>query len=97
MMAWINEGQINKSVLYVYAFIAGHDIDYGSGPYTITFPAGETSVQFNIVINDDNIVEGSEEFSLAIQRKSLPATVTRTKPGQTTITILDNDSKEFYL
>ena len=77
--------------------LTGHDVDYGSGPYSITFPAGETSIQFDVSINDDNIVEASEEFSLAIQSKSLPATVTRTNPGQTTITILDNDSKEFYL
>ena len=75
----------------------GHDVDYGFGPYTVTFPAGETSVQFDIVINDDNIVEGSEEFSLSIWNKSLPTTVTCINPSETTITILDNDSKEFYL
>jgi len=73
----------------------GDDVDYGSGPYTVTIPAGETSIQFDVVITDDNIVEGSEEFSLAIQSKSFPATVTRTNPGQMMITILDNDSKLF--
>jgi len=73
-----------------------HDVDYVSGPYTVTFLAGETSVQFDVVINDDNIVEASEEFSLAIQNKSLPATVTPTNPGQMIVTILDNDS-ELYI
>ena len=71
----------------------GHDVDYGSGPYTVTFPAGETSIQFDIMINDDNIVEGSETFNLVIQRNSLPSRVTRNNPGQATVTILDDDSK----
>jgi len=45
------------------------------------------------VINDDNIVEASETFSLVIQRNSLPSRVTRNNPGQATVTILDDDSK----
>ena len=33
-------------------------MDYTSGPYTVTFPAGVTLITFSIPINDDQILEG---------------------------------------
>ena len=37
-------------------------MDYTSGPYTVTFPAGQTTATFNIPITDDMILEINEDF-----------------------------------
>ena len=60
-----------------------------------TFTASAISVPFNIPINDDNISEGSENFTLTIN-SSLPTGVMVGDPGQATVTIVDNDRK-FWL
>ena len=65
-------------------------MDYSSGPYSVTFPAGVTIVPFNIPINDDNIFEENENFTLTIN-SSLPTGVMVGNPGQATVTIVDND------
>ena len=74
-------------------------MDYGSGPYTVTFPAGVTSVPFNVSINDDMIFEGNENFTLTINSSSLPTggTVIVGSPDQATVTIVDNDRKPFLI
>ena len=68
-------------------------MDYGSGPYTVTFPAGMTSVPFDIPINDDGILEDDENFMITIDPNSLPTGVTRGDPDQATVTIVNDDSK----
>ena len=53
-----------------------------------------TSVPFDIPINNDDILEGSENFTLTINPSSLPPTgVTVGNPGQATVTIVDDDGK----
>ena len=74
------------------------DMDYGTGPYIITFPAvtfpaGVTNVPFSVSINDDMIVEGNENFILIIDPFSLPTGVTVDNPSQANVTIVDNDRK----
>ena len=66
-------------------------MDYTSGPYTVTFPAGQTSATFDVPINDDNIYEVNEDFLLTIDETLLPTGVTRGSPGEATVTIVDND------
>ena len=68
-------------------------MDYGSGPYTVTFPAGVTSVPFDIPINDDDILEGDEDFMLTINPSSVPTGVNVGNPDQATVTIMDDDRK----
>ena len=51
-----------------------------------------TSVPFNISINDDNIFEENENFTLTIS-SSLPTGVMVGNPGQARVTIVDNDCK----
>ena len=68
-------------------------MDYGSGPYTVTFPAGVTSVPFNVSITDDMICEGNEDFTVTIDPSSLPTGVTVGNPDQATVTIVDDDRK----
>ena len=71
-------------------------MDYGSGPYTVTFPAGTTTVPLDIPINDDDIYEINENFTLTINSSSLPTGVTVGNPGQATVTIVDDDRKLIY-
>ena len=86
------------SAIYIYicenviiSMLTGESIDYDSGPYTITFPAGVTSVTFDILVTDDNKSETNEHFNLTISSSSLPATVTCAEPCNATVTIADND------
>ncbi|XP_065892782.1 extracellular matrix organizing protein FRAS1-like [Dysidea avara] len=67
-------------------------VDYDSGPYTVTFTAGQTSASFNVPINDDNIFEANETFSLTIDPSSLPNRVTLSSSATLTATISDDDS-----
>ena len=72
-------------------------MDYTSGPYTATFPAGTTSVTFDIPVNNDNILENSENVMLTINSSSLPDGVSRGNTDDTTVTILDYDCKQIYI
>ena len=75
----------------ISVYLTGGGVDYDSGPFDITFPAGETLAVFNVTINDDNIVEGNEKFTLSIDPSSLPNGVTVINPNQTAVNIIDND------
>ena len=67
-------------------------MDYTSGPYTVTFPAGHTTATFNISINDnDDIVEEDQSFTLTINETSLPDNVTHGIFGEATVTIVNDD------
>ena len=72
-------------------------MDYTSGPYTVTFPARQTTVIFNVPINDDDILERKENFILTINSSSLPGGVTCSDPGQATVTIFSDDCKTFVI
>ena len=74
-------------------YIAGGDIDYGSGPYIVTIPARITSVLFDIPITNDNVLEQNENFNLTINASLLLSRVTVTNPHQAIVTIMDDDSK----
>ena len=52
-----------------------------------------TSVTFDIPINDDIIYDGNEDFTLDIDPSSLPTGGTVGNPGQSTLTIVDDDCK----
>lgn len=61
------------------------------------FPAGVTSVIFDVIITDDNIVEMNENLTLAITVNSLPRKVTtNVTTAQTIVTIIDHDSECLY-
>ena len=67
-------------------------MDYTSGPYTVTIPAGSTTATFDVPITDDMILEELENFMLTIN-SSLPDGVTRGTPSEATVTIVDDDCK----
>ena len=72
-------------------------VDYDSGPYTVTFPAGVTSVLFDVPIIGDNIFEVNDRFMLTIRDIALPDSVIHGSPGQPTVTIWDNDHKQLLM
>ena len=67
-------------------------MDYTFGPYTVMFPAGETTTTFNVPITDDMILDGNENFMLTINQ-TLPDGVTCGDPFEATVNIFDNDRK----
>ena len=67
-------------------------MDYTSGPYTVTFLAGQTTATFNISIINNDIAEGNENFMLNINETSLLTGITRGDPGGSTVLIVDNDN-----
>ena len=77
-------------IFLIFINSKGGGVDYGSGPYTVIFPAGETSMSFDVPITDDVILENTEMFSVAID-PSLPDRVTVGSPGQATVAIQDSD------
>ena len=68
-------------------------VDYTAGPYVVTIPAGDMRASADITINDDNILEGSETFTIEIDSSSLPTGVTVGGTGQATVAIDNDDSK----
>lgn len=64
--------------------------DYSFESFPIKFAAGETSVQLNVTINDDDICEINEKFTLIIDRYSiLIDDIDVGHPYHTTVTIVD--------
>ena len=74
----------------LYCNIIGGGEDYISGPYAVTIAAGDQRVEFNVTLNDDNIVEQSESFLLAIDNSTLPSKVTIDQPNPVIVYIIDD-------
>ena len=70
-------------------------MDYTSGPYTVTFSVRQTTATFDIPINNDNILEGDENFMLTINSSSLRDGITLGNFSEATVTIIDNDRKYY--
>ena len=87
---------ISYGIMVTYN-VTGGGVDYNSGPYPVIILAGETDVQFDVMINDDDVLEGNETFYLTINlTTSLPSYIVVGNPGQATVTIVDNDGKYGY-
>ena len=68
-------------------------MDYHSGPYHFIFTSGITQAVFDISITDDNILEGNENFVVAIDGSSLPLGVVVGENNQARVIIRDDESK----
>ena len=75
----------------------GGGIDYNSGPYNVTFPAGTIEAYTDIVLVNDDIYENDEMFNLMIDPSSLPSNVTVYNFDQVTVTILNDDCEWAFL
>ena len=73
--------------------VAMEGSDFIFVPHNIFFPAGVTRVTFNVTIIEDNILERDEFFSLSVDPLTLPDRVTAGNFNDTTITIMNDDSK----
>ena len=82
---------MSTSMMDLYIHATGNDVDYGSGTYIVTIPAGAANKTFEIKINNDDILEGNETFALAINISSLPNCITLANPNETTVIILEDD------
>lgn len=68
--------------------------DYNPGPYSITIPAGETTVSFNIsILNEGSFTEANETFELYISKGSLSSNFLIGSVNRTTVTIVGNGCK----
>ena len=78
-----------------YYINIGADIDYNSGPYTVSFAAGITDTSFSVLITDDSILEGNETFYLTIDPSSLrdDTNVDVGSLFQVTMIIVEDDCK----
>ena len=80
-----------------YAYLlTGGGVDYISVLYNVTFPAGVTSVSFNVTIINDSMLETIETFNLTIVGDSLPTNVTLGIIDQTTVTIVNDGGSRKY-
>ena len=68
-------------------------MDYTSGPYTVIFPAGQTTATVSIPVNDDDILEINEDFMVTIDASSIPGSVRLGTPSEAIVTIVDDDCK----
>ena len=68
-------------------------MDYTSGPYYVTIPAGVTHAAFDIPITNDSVFEYNENFMLAINSPALPTDILVGTTDQATVTIVNDDSK----
>lgn len=83
---------INNILLWLHYLLESDDYVFEE-PYSIEISVGQTNISFNIPIIDDNIFEENENFDIIIIPESLPNGFTRHNPGETRITIVDNDGK----
>ena len=51
----------------------------------------------NVSLTDDNIFERNERFMITIDPSSLPNNVTVGDPSEATVTIVDNDGKNYNI
>ena len=82
----------NNSLLTCYTFVATNDSDYSGLPVVISFSAGHplnTPICANITIIDDNTLENTETFSVALYT-DFPEGILLTR-DRSVVEIFDNE------
>ena len=77
---------------WIYTFELG-GVDYTSGPYSIIFTAGITNTSFDVTIIDNDVYRGNVYFNITIDVSSLPNDVMVGDTNQSSVIIVDDDSK----
>ena len=72
-------------------FIAGSD--YETGPYAVSFSAGQLSAMFMVSTMDDEITEQLEDFRVHVVATTTgpPGTIEIGPPNAAVVTIVDNE------
>ena len=65
--------------------------DYETGPYNVTFTAGQMNATLMVSTVDDNTTELSENFNVMIISTDQPGLVVISSPNVSVITIEDNE------
>jgi hypothetical protein len=86
----MRSGRVNEdlTVLYTLSGTAQNGVDYTLLPERVVLPAGETSLDLEIVPLDDALVEGNETVQLSLRPSAAYAI---TIPASASITILDDE------
>ena len=69
------------------------DMDYHSVQSSVSFPAFTTEGMFNFTLQDDNIFEFSENFSISIRLETPSARVNI--PNNTAVVVIHDDDRKF--
>ena len=80
--------------IYCFPFPSGAGVDFSTDgfPTQVTIPAGQTSVQFNISVRDELLVERDERFQVSFTYSgSQPGVVVNPDFDEATITIRNDD------
>ncbi|MBI1289173.1 MAG: PKD domain-containing protein, partial [Flavobacteriales bacterium] len=80
-----NTSSVTANFLVTGTAIPG--VDYSALPSSVTIPAGQDSVAFNISVFLDYITEGPETITVTLEDPPCACEA----PGSATVTILDND------
>ena len=83
--------------ILTYIFYNAGECDYDPGPYHVTLPAGQIEVPFNASINDDDVFENNEIFQLVVNQRILPNRISRAEPYSSTVTIMDDEKRKYFL
>ena len=88
---------IVKYMIYYENFTGDEDY-FGFDTIQLIIPQGEKTVNFNVAIKDDNLVELNETFSVHISNVSGNSRVLIDNSTDTaTVTIIDTDSMFNYI
>ena len=87
---WCNWSSLPLSEV-ISAFLLPAGYDYETGPYSVTFTAGQMYATLMVSTTDDNTTELSEYFSVAITSTDQPSAAEIGSPNKTVIAIEDND------
>ena len=78
------------SVVETAGTATSNGVDYTTGPYRVTIPAGQTQQAFDIpTVKDTRDDEGAETFTITVSSVGLPSGVIRGSPRTATVTIVD--------
>jgi len=80
----------------VYYF-SGGNVDYKSGPYNVTVLARNTTGLLSIMLNDDELLESTEEFNLTIDLSSFPVGIFPGSLIEALVVVVDNDGNNNVL
>ena len=87
---WCNWSSLPLSEV-ISAFLLPAGYDYETGPYSVTFSAGQMYATLMVSTMDDNTTELAEYFSVVITSIDQPSAAEIGSPNMAFITIDDND------
>jgi len=85
------KGKAIKIINNLVYYFSGENVDYKSGPYNVTVLARNTTGFLSIMLNDDELLESTEEFNLTIDLSSFPVGIFPGNHIEALVVIVDND------